>query len=115
MTFTEAIAAGFKNYVNFSGRALRSEYWYWCLFTGLAQIVLTVLDLRAGTSVLALLFTLVTLPPGIAVSVRRLHDIDKSGWFLLVGLIPIVGAIVLLVWCGREGSRGSNRFGSAPM
>lgn len=111
MSFPEAIQAGFQNYVNFSGRALRSEYWFWFLFAVLAQVVLTIVDLVSGIGLLALLFSLACLLPGLAVSVRRLHDLDKSGWFLFIAAIPIVGAIILIVWFCQEGTRGANRFG----
>ncbi|HUG37251.1 MAG TPA: DUF805 domain-containing protein [Candidatus Limnocylindrales bacterium] len=115
MTFTQAIEAGFKNYTNFSGRAVRSEYWFWFLFEVLVQLGLWIVDSVTGIGVLGILFTLGTLLPGIAVTVRRLHDIDKSGWFLLVGLIPIVGAIIMLVWMCQEGTPGPNRFGPVPV
>src|SRR5262245_4644775 len=111
MTFTEAIEAGFKNYIDFSRRAARPEFWYWNLFLLLAQIVLAVLDFMTGIGVLTLIFALITLVPNIAVQVRRLHDIDRSGWWVLVGLIPLVGIIILLVWWCREGTPGANRFG----
>ena len=111
MSFAQAIEAGFKNYVNFSGRAVRSEYWYWVLFTLLGQIVLMIVDRVIGISLLTVLFALATLLPGLAVSVRRLHDLDKSGWFLLLAFIPLVGAIILIVWACQEGTPGPNRFG----
>ena len=111
MTFTQAIEAGFRNYVDFSGRAGRPEFWYWNLFLLLAQIVLVVLDFMTGIGVLTAIFALATLVPNIAVQVRRLHDIDRSGWFVLVALIPLVGIIILIVWWCREGTLGPNRFG----
>jgi uncharacterized membrane protein YhaH (DUF805 family) len=113
MSFTQAIEAGFKNYVNFNGRALRSEYWFWFLFVVLAQVVLAIVDSVMGLNVLTIVFGLAALLPGIAVSIRRLHDIDKSGWFLLLSLIPIVGAIIVLVWMCQAGTPGPNRFGPA--
>jgi len=115
MSFPQAIEAGFKNYVNFSGRALRSEYWFWFLFTALAEIVLAIFEFVTGIGVLTLLFGLATLLPGVAVTVRRLHDINKSGWFVLLVLIPIVGAIILIVWMCQGGWRDANRFGPAPL
>ena len=111
MSFPQAIEAGIKNYVNFNGRAVRSEYWFWVLFTLLGQIALTIIDMVIGIRVLTVLFALSTLLPGLAVSVRRLHDLDKSGWYLLLVLIPLVGAIILIVWACQEGTRGPNRFG----
>jgi len=112
MTFPQAIEAGFKNYVNFSSRASRSEYWFWILFSVVGQAVFAVADAMTGFGVLSVLFVLSTLLPGIAVAVRRLHDLDKSGWFLLLVLVPLVGAIILIVWACQEGTRGPNRFGS---
>ena len=70
------------------------------------------IDAMTGIGLLAALFALATVLPTIAVSVRRLHDLDKSGWLLLIGLIPLVGAIILLVWACQEGTRGPNRFGA---
>jgi uncharacterized membrane protein YhaH (DUF805 family) len=112
MTFPQAIEAGFKNYVNFSSRASRSEYWFWILFSVVGQIVFAIADAMTGIRVLSVLFVLSTLLPGIAVAVRRLHDLDKSGWFLLLVLVPLVGAIILIIWACQEGTAGPNRFGS---
>ena len=113
MNFGQAIQAGFRNYVNFEGRARRSEYWYWVLFVTLVQLVM---DLVAGSddSAAAVVATLGLLLPSLAVSVRRLHDIDKSGWFLLLWFIPLIGWIVLIVWACRRGTVGPNRFGPDP-
>jgi uncharacterized membrane protein YhaH (DUF805 family) len=112
MTFPQAIEAGFRNYVNFSGRASRPEYWFWVLFSAVGQIVFTIVDAMTGIAALSALFALSTLLPGIAVAVRRLHDLDKSGWFLLLVLIPLVGAIIVIIWACQEGTPGPNRFGS---
>ena len=110
-----------KNYVGFSGRARRKEYWMFTLFSLIASVLLTVLDVMFGTldtasgwGLLGFLYFLAVLLPGLAVSVRRLHDIDKSGWWLLLILIPIIGALVLLVFAIMEGTRGDNRFGPDP-
>ena len=99
--------------MNFSDRATRSEYWYWLLFTTGGQVVLVIIDAMTGIPVLTALFALSTLLPGIAVSVRRLHDLDKSGWFLLLAFIPLVGTIILVVWACQEGTPGPNRFGAS--
>ena len=117
MGFVEAIRSGFSNYVNFSGRAPRSEYWYWTLFTVLVGIVANIIDifLFAGLhSVVSAIWTLATLLPGIAVSVRRLHDIDRTGWWLLIAFTGI-GLIVLLVFDCIRGTIGPNRFGQDPL
>ena len=111
MGFAEAVGSGFRNYAQFGGRALRSEYWYWILFSTLGAVVLTIVDVMTTVGVLSLLFGLATLLPQLAVSVRRLHDIDKSGWFVLLGLIPVVGGIILIIWACQEWTSGPNRFG----
>ncbi|MGH8072565.1 MAG: DUF805 domain-containing protein [Lysobacter sp.] len=109
-----------KNYVGFEGRARRKEYWMFALFNLIVSIVLAVIDgiggfmTESGIGMLGLLYTLAVLLPSIAVGVRRLHDIDKSGWWLLLIFIPLIGAIVLLVFAVMEGTRGSNRFGEDP-
>jgi uncharacterized membrane protein YhaH (DUF805 family) len=114
MTFSEAISSGFRNYVGFSGRASRSEFWYWILFTFLVGIVTTIIDLGVLSSKVepfSSIWSLVTFLPSLAMGIRRLHDTDRSGWWWLISLIPLIGIIVLIVfWCS-EGTRGSNRFG----
>lgn len=115
MEFKPAVQHVLNNYVTFSGRALRSEYWYWVLFTIIATIVLSIVDGILGLQLLVNLFSLAVLLPGISVSVRRLHDLDKSGWWLLLAFIPLIGAIVLIYWFCQKGTDGQNRFGaSAP-
>ena len=87
MGFGEAISSGFRNYVGFSGRAARSEYWYWFLFSVICQVVGDIIDsvlIGSQTPVLGALVGLALLLPGIAVSIRRLHDLDRTGWFLLL-------------------------------
>jgi uncharacterized membrane protein YhaH (DUF805 family) len=115
MNFTQAISSGFSNYVNFSGRAIRSEYWYWVLFVCLAEVVTSIVDYAIGFNLTTGLFGLAVLLPGIAVSVRRLHDLDRSGWWLFLGVIPLIGAIVLIVWFCSRGTVGPNRFGPDPL
>ncbi len=119
MDFVPAIKSGFQNYVTFSGRACRSEYWFWVLFVLIVSVVATILDgiLAAviGIGFLSLIWSLAVLLPGIAVAVRRMHDLDKSGWWVLIGLIPIVGWIIFIIWACTKGTDGSNRFGSDPL
>jgi uncharacterized membrane protein YhaH (DUF805 family) len=121
MGFQEAIRSVFSKYVTISGRAARSEYWWWILFLILAGIVLGILDgLFFGfgensTQLLAPLFSLATLLPTICVAGRRLHDRDMSAWWLLLGLIPILGALVLLFFYVQKGTDGPNRFGPDPL
>jgi uncharacterized membrane protein YhaH (DUF805 family) len=113
MNFGQAIASGFSNYANFSDRACRSEYWYWVLFTFLGMLVTGVIDAAIGIPLSYPIFLLVIFLPGLAVSVRRLHDLSLSGWTLVL-LIPVIGSIVLTVWYCMKGTEGPNRFGSDP-
>jgi uncharacterized membrane protein YhaH (DUF805 family) len=111
MNFTQAISSGFSNYVNFSGRACRSEYWYWILFIILAEIVTTIIDWIIGISVTTSLFGLATVLPSLSIAFRRLHDLDRSGWWIFLSLIPLIGWIILLIWYCSRGTEGGNRFG----
>jgi uncharacterized membrane protein YhaH (DUF805 family) len=120
MGFGEAIQSGFRNYVGFSGRASRSEYWYWVLFAFLVGIAASIADasLGGGMSTVGILGGIVGLAlllPNIAIAIRRLHDRDKSGWWLLLVLIPLIGAIILIVWFVVRGTSGPNRFGPDPL
>ncbi len=115
MGFGQAISSGFSNYVGFSGRASRSEYWYWILFYFIGAIVAEIIDAVLGITAIYPLFSLAVLLPGIAVAVRRLHDLDRSGWWILLGLIPLVGAIILIIWYCMKGTTGPNRFGPDPL
>ena len=117
-----------ENYFNFKGRARRKEYWMFVLvYTGIAIVVGFLAgflagaldqgqgqDLPQGVNLVIGLVGLAHLLPGIAVGVRRLHDIDKSGWWLLIGVIPLVGWIVSIYWACQEGETGPNRFGPDP-
>ncbi len=110
-----------KKYADFSGRARRSEYWYFVLFYILIYIGLTIIDVVTGAfsdslglGLLTGIFSLAMLIPSISVTVRRLHDTDRSGWWLLIGLIPLIGAIVLLVFCVQDSQSSENRFGFNP-
>src|SRR6266404_3408446 len=118
MNFTQAISSGINNYVNFTGRAARSEFWYWALFAALASLAGELIDLALFTpSTFTPVQTLVNLAlflPGLAVSVRRLHDLDRTGWWLLITL-TIIGLIVLLIWDCIKGTDGPNRFGPDPL
>jgi len=111
MNFSQAITSGFSNYVNFSSRAIRSEYWYWVLFIILAEIVTSIIDFALGFQLTTGIFGLATFLPSLAIAIRRLHDLDRSGWWIVLVLIPLIGAIVLIVWYCSKGTEGSNRFG----
>ncbi|BCL17304.1 DUF805 domain-containing protein [Micromonospora sagamiensis] len=122
MSFTAAVRSVLSQYVGFGGRARRAEYWWFALFSllvGLAASILDIaLDTNIGESVTSGLFSLIAnlvlLLPSLAVGVRRLHDTDRSGWWVLIGLIPLIGAIVLVVFFVQDGTPGPNRFGPSP-
>ena len=110
-----------KKYAEFSGRARRKEYWMFTLFSLIFLVVASLIDSVAGTNVGGLpyglfyfLYAIAVLIPGLAVSVRRLHDVGKSGWMILVGLIPFVGAIWLLVLMVTDSQPAENQFGPNP-
>jgi uncharacterized membrane protein YhaH (DUF805 family) len=103
-----------RKYADFSGRAQRAEYWIPVLINVIAAFALLFLDRAIGAkNILYGLFLLAWICPGIALGVRRLHDIGRSGWWMLINLIP-VGAIVLLVFLALEGEAGANQFGPDP-
>jgi uncharacterized membrane protein YhaH (DUF805 family) len=110
-----------KQYFDFSGRARRKEYWMFVLFNIIVSFVLGIVDGATGmmmaegsVGMLGSVYTLAILIPSIAVGARRLHDIGRSGWWMLIALIPVIGVIVLIVWYATEGTRGDNRFGPDP-
>lgn len=120
MGFFEAIRISmFQKYATFEGRARRAEYWYFYLFMIIASTALMVLSGMERDSLLALsiifIASLAFILPSLAVTVRRLHDTDRSGWALLIGCIPVVGGILMLVWSCSRGTPGVNRFGSDPL
>ena len=111
----------YKKYAVFSGRARRKEYWFFTLFVTISFILLAIvdgitgtLDPMSGVGLTTVIFALGSILPSIAVSVRRLHDTDRSGWWFLISLIPLIGGIVLLVFCCLDSSPGQNRFGANP-
>jgi uncharacterized membrane protein YhaH (DUF805 family) len=118
MNFGQAIASGFRNYVAFSGRASRSEYWYWALFLLICGIATSIIDRSvfpdSDTPPLTSLFQLATFLPSLAVLFRRLHDIDRTGWWWLI-LFTVIGVILIIIWACIRGTSGANRFGSDPL
>jgi uncharacterized membrane protein YhaH (DUF805 family) len=114
MNFVDAIKSGFNNYVGFSSRAARSEYWFWTLFVIVASFVAGIIDGLLGLGYIGVIVSLALFLPGIAVSIRRLHDLDRTGWWLLIALTGI-GLIVLIVWDCMKGTTGPNRFGPDPL
>ncbi len=108
-----------EKYATFSGRARRSELWWFALFNLVVSLVLSFVDGIlfgwAGASILSGLFSLAVLIPSIAVGARRLHDIGRSGWWQLVAFIPIIGLLLLLYWYIQPSQDGSNEFGPNPI
>ena len=125
MNFVDAVRSGFNNYANFSGRALRSEYWWWVVFVWIAGIVANIIDralgltiyttnmngIEQGSGPIAAIVGLALIIPGLAVLVRRLHDTDRSGWWFWLVIIPIIGWIVLIVFLASSGTPGPNKYG----
>lgn len=105
-----------KKYAVFSGRSQRAEYWYFVLFVLIIIIVLGIISALVGddSSILGLLYSLAVLIPGLAVIVRRLHDIGKSGWMMLIALIPLIGVIWLIVLLATDSNPGANKYGPNP-
>jgi uncharacterized membrane protein YhaH (DUF805 family) len=110
-----------KKYAVFTGRARRKEFWMFTLIYTIIYIVLSIADSLIGTGamlfemgLLSGVFSLVSICPSIAVTIRRLHDIDRSGWWVLIGLVPLAGVIVLIVFAAKDGQPGSNQYGTNP-
>lgn len=104
-----------KNYAGFSGRAHRKEYWMFLLFNMIIAVVLGFVEgLFGSPGILGSLYSLAVLVPSIAVSMRRLHDTGRSGLWLLIGFVPLVGAIVLLIFFVQDSMQGENQYGSSP-
>ncbi len=118
MTFAEAVRTCFQKYTTFEGRARRSEYWWFVLFSMIGSLAFSILDaviFAAELGVFSPLFSLAIFLPGLCVAVRRLHDRDMSGWWVLLNLIPGIGFIILLVILIAPGTDGPNRFGPDPL
>ena len=111
MSFTNAVKSGFEHYVEFDGRASRAAFWWWFLFTILVAIAASILDAVIGIPILSIIVSLGLILPNLSVSIRRLHDTDRSGWWILIGLIPLIGIIVLLVFYLQGSDPGDNSYG----
>lgn len=109
MNFQTSVQTCFKKYAEFNGRASRSEYWWFALALFLLSLVLAAVSMT-----LVNLFSLATLLPSLAVGARRLHDTDRSGWWQLLYLIPVIGWIVMIVFLVQQGKTEDNRFGAPP-
>jgi len=104
----------FKNYVNFKGRARRKEYWMFVLFNFIVAFVLGFIDGLIGITILSTIYSLAVIVPSLALCIRRLHDIGKGGVWILIGLIPLVGEIVLIVFFCMDSQAGENQYGPNP-
>ena len=105
MTFQESIKVCLSKYADFSGRASRSEYWWFMLF-----LVLVSAGASMISPVLSGLFSLGTLLPALAAATRRLHDTNRSGWWQLITLVPVIGFIILLIFLAQEGTTGDDKL-----
>ena len=119
MGFMEAVQTVIASrFADFQGRSRRAEYWWFFLFIILLNIVLSAIAAAIPSigGILAFIVFLALIIPGLAVTIRRFHDLDKSGWWMLIGLVPIIGSIWLLIECGLlRGTEGPNRFGPDPL
>jgi uncharacterized membrane protein YhaH (DUF805 family) len=115
MEFVPAVRKALQNYALFEGRAIRSEYWWFALFNVLCLVAATLLDTLFDSNAVEILVMLALALPGLGVGARRLHDLDRSGWWLLAGLVPVFGTILLIVWFATRGTPGPNRFGPDPL
>ena len=126
MGFGEAVKSFWSHYSKFKGRSRRSEYWWIQLFLVLTNLAVAAIDLvlmngdvdrfiaNGGGGIVGLIWILVTIVPALAVLVRRLHDTGKTGWWALIGFVPLVGGIVLLVFTVLDSDAGENKFGESP-
>ncbi len=123
-TATQWMIEPLRKYAQFGGRARRAEYWWFLLLNIGVNMVLGIVDLVifgldrgdfGGIGPFGGLATLALLVPGLAVSFRRMHDVDRSAWWLLIGLIPLIGSLVLIYWFCQRGTVGPNQFGDDPI
>ena len=116
MTFSDAVRSGFQNYATFQGRSSRAAFWWWFLFQLIVEFVAGIIDFAAfnNLGVFYGLAALALLLPSLAVGVRRLHDTNRTGWWLLLYIIPVIGFIVLLVFFLSQSDPGPNQYGPAP-
>lgn len=114
MNYLNYFVDGIKNFKDFDGRASVKQFWMFVLFNLVFSAVANGVDAILGTTIIGILYSLVLLVPGIAIAVRRLHDINKSGWWYLIGLIPLIGWIWLIILFIKAGDAGKNQYGAAP-
>tara|TARA_Y100000996_G_scaffold138402_1_gene105463 strand:- start:979 stop:1398 length:420 start_codon:yes stop_codon:yes gene_type:complete len=111
ISFSDAISLAFKNYVNFKGRSTRAEYWWFFLFTFTLSAITEAIDVFSSLGIMSTIFSLIVFMPSLTVGVRRLHDINKSGWWILMWFVPIVGWGLLIFWYTRRSDEKINRYG----
>lgn len=102
------------NYFNFEGRASRYEYWWFVVINIIITCVASILDTIFGIAICSTIVSLALLCPGLGLSVRRLHDINREGWWVLIALIPLVGWIILILWAAQKGDEAANDYGEVP-
>ena len=117
VSFQEAVVRAVKdNYCNFSGRASRSEFWWFALFTAILNFVINIVFSFSDTMpmIVSGIVGLALMLPNLGLAVRRLHDIGKSGWWIFIQLIPLVGLIIYIVWVCKESYPAENEYGQVP-
>lgn len=112
MDFGQAVSSGFKNFTNFTDRASRSEYWYFWLFAIIVNLAQSALF---GDGIISVLVSLALIVPMVSVGVRRLHDTNRTGWWMLVSIIPLAGLIMAIFWLTKVGTIGPNQYGYDPL
>ena len=111
VSFSSAVSLGFQRWSDFSGRSTRAEYWWWWLFAFVVTVLAQIIDMAAGLGgVIYGIVAIVFFVPNLAVLVRRLHDVGKSGWVIFINIIPIVGWVIFFVWIVTE-SKADNKYG----
>ena len=113
MDFSTAVKTCFSKYIDWNGRALRSEYWWWVLFAVIVSVVTSIVDIALGLALFNPLWSLATLLPSIFVATRRLHDVGRTGWWQLI-MFTGIGVLVLLYWYIIEGEKEENAYGPPP-
>lgn len=116
-TFEGAVRSAIQeHYCDFNGRASRSDYWWFALFAFILGAVFKILGIFIGdvAQIISLIVSLALLLPSLGLGVRRLHDINRSGWMLLIGLIPLIGTIILIIWFCKESQMTENEYGPVP-
>ncbi|PPR78067.1 MAG: Inner membrane protein YhaI [Alphaproteobacteria bacterium MarineAlpha2_Bin1] len=123
MNFSQSVISVYSNYFVYKSRSPRSEYWWYTLFYLLVSFFLAILDYAfllilpffSALSILTNLFVILNIIPGIMLAIRRFHDLNRSGFWVLINLIPVIGVIIVFIWFCFKGTEGQNRFGENPL